>query len=44
MKTIRKGSDLKNEIRKAVECGNFVPTPRGPGNCCNNKVGYCCNA
>lgn len=44
MKTIRKGTDLKEEIQKSTECGNFVATPRGPGNCCNrNHTGFCCN-
>lgn len=44
MKTIRKGTDLKEEIQKTTECGNFVATPRGPGNCCNrNHTGFCCN-
>lgn len=44
MKIIRKHSDLSEKIKKAVECGNFVATPRGPGNCCvNSTVGYCCN-
>lgn len=45
MNVIRKGTDLKKEIKKATECGNFVQSPRGAGNCCNRgTTGHCCDA
>ena len=40
MKKIRSGIDLKKQIKKVGECGNF-----GSGWCCNKgKTGYCCNS